>query len=146
MRSLYNDMMRRQWLEIRDFLALHYKFNTLLETPFWKHCVENTDVSSTQELLDFYHENGPTGFARYRLPHGTQTDFGMEGYLVMLVGMNVPYLNKHQPSAMEQRRWHEHQHRLRQQAQRALTVKESLYFVHHPGWAWNADTQSQPRI
>jgi tryptophan halogenase len=36
-RNVYNEMLEGTWNEIRDFLALHYKLNTLLDTPFWKH-------------------------------------------------------------------------------------------------------------
>ena len=41
-------------------------------------------------MLDFYAENGPSGFSRYRL-RKSKNDFGIEGYLVMLVGNRVPY-------------------------------------------------------
>ena len=53
MRRLYNDTTAEAWDEIRDFLALHYKFNTMLDTPFWRHCRENTDVSGVAGLLEF---------------------------------------------------------------------------------------------
>ena len=29
----------RAWDDIRDFLAVHYKFNTRIDTPFWRACV-----------------------------------------------------------------------------------------------------------
>lgn len=57
-RRLYNEMLEGTWNEIRDFLALHYKLNTLLDTPFWKHCREDTDMGGLGDLLAFYAENG----------------------------------------------------------------------------------------
>src|SRR5581483_5016381 len=81
MRKLYNEMVAMMWDEIRDFLAVHYRANTRLDTPFWRHCREDTDVSSIEPLLEFYKENGPTGFARHLIP-STGSNFGIEGFLV----------------------------------------------------------------
>ena len=50
---LYNEITSGEWTDIRDFLALHYKLNTALDTPFWKHCRADTDVSNIAPLLDF---------------------------------------------------------------------------------------------
>src|SRR5205823_7761667 len=36
--ALYNRYNGDQWDDIRNFLAIHYKFNTRLETPFWRAC------------------------------------------------------------------------------------------------------------
>src|SRR4051812_10209852 len=61
MRQLYNDQVAGMWDEIRDFLAVHYKFNALpgrADTPFWRHCRADTDVSGVADLLAFYAENG----------------------------------------------------------------------------------------
>ena len=61
-RKLFNTVWAATWDEIRDFLTLHYWANTKLDTPFWKHCRADTDISRLGELLEFYDENGPTGF------------------------------------------------------------------------------------
>ncbi len=137
-REMYNDLSGQSWTDIRDFLALHYKLNTALDTPFWRHCREETDVSGIQGLLDFYAENGPTGFCRYRLPRA-ENDFGVEGYLVMLVGNQAPYQAKHSASAAERQIWERHRAGFNATAQAGLTVKEALAYIRHPGWTWNAD-------
>ena len=137
-RSLFNDLTERGWLDIRDFLALHYKLNTALDTPFWRHCVNDTDVSGIGALLEFYEENGPTGFCRYRLPD-SRNDFGVEGYLVMLVGNRAPYRARYTPTDLERVIWERHRAEFNAVAQNALDVKESLAFVRHPGWTWHAD-------
>ena len=138
MRSLFNRMAEKTWLDIRDFLALHYKFNTLVDTEFWRRCREQTDVSGIQDLIDYYRENGPTGFCRYLLS-GTQNDFGLEGYLVMLVGMGVPYEHQSKLSEAERLRWQQYQQTFSSQAMQAMDVKEALGYVHHPQWQWNGD-------
>ena len=145
-RALFNDMTAQSWTDIRDFLALHYKLNTALDTPFWRHCVADTDVSGIAPLLEFYAENGPTGFCRYRLPK-SENDFGVEGYLVMLVGNRAPYRAKYAPAAGERAVWESHRAHFQKAAQQGLDVRETLTYIRHPGWQWNADlpaSQSQP--
>src|SRR5438445_12304123 len=41
---LYNEFNARVWDDIRDFLAVHYKFNTRLDTPFWRACRADTQL------------------------------------------------------------------------------------------------------
>lgn len=141
-RKMFNDLMEGTWDDIRDFLALHYKLNTRLDTPFWRHCREDTDVSGLKDLLEFYQENGPTGFGRYTL-RSTENNFGIEGYLAMLVGNRTPYDAKHQATAAELQTWNEHRARFISQAKTGMDVKEALQYVHHPGWRWNADLHAQ---
>ncbi len=138
-RALFNDITSDNWKDIRDFLAIHYKFNTARDTPFWRHCQNDTDVSRVQGLLDFYSENGPSNFCRYRMP-SLQSDFGSEGFLVMLVGNRVPYAARHQPGADELRIWNAHRAEFSRLAGRGMGVKEALSYVHHPGWTWNGDS------
>jgi tryptophan 7-halogenase len=142
MQELYNDLLAGTWNEIRDFLSLHYKFNTLLDTPFWRHCREDTDVGGAGPLLAFYAENGPTGLCRYKLPQ-LSTAFGIEGYLVMLVGNGVPYRARHRPSVQELGTWKRHIADCAAQARGAMDVREALDCIRHPAWRWNTAPQSQ---
>ena len=141
MRALYNDLAAQDWTDIRDFLALHYKLNTASDTPFWRQCRADTDVSNIAGLLEFYAENGPTGFCRYRLPR-SENDFGIEGFLVMLVGNRVPYAARHTPTAAERAVWERHRADFNATAQAGLDVRETLAYIRHPGWQWNADPGS----
>jgi tryptophan halogenase len=138
MRKLYNDLTADVWDEIRDFLAIHYKFNTRLDTPFWQHCREQTDVSSIAHLLEFYNENGPTGFARHLL-RPTGSNFGIEGFLVMLVGNRVPYKGRHDATDAERQTWNRHRAAFAAQAQSGMDIREALACIRHPGWRWNAE-------
>ncbi|WP_035609719.1 FAD-dependent oxidoreductase [Haloferula sp. BvORR071] len=137
-RDLYNELTDRTWGDIRDFLGLHYKGNTAMDTPFWQHCRADTDLSGIQGLIDFYEENGPTGFCRYRIP-STQNDFGIEGYFVMLVGNRWPYKKRHKAGAGEKATWEKHRSGNIAMAKRGIDVREALSYVRHPGWQWNAD-------
>lgn len=100
--------------------------------------------------MAMYFENGPTGLLRYALPNGPENDFGIEGYLVMLLGMKVPWRHNYAASQDEHRRWLAHVARNRREARAGLTVEESLRYVHDPRWTWNDDpafpgTSAAPR-
>jgi tryptophan 7-halogenase len=138
LRRMFNQITQYSWEDIRDFLALHYKYNSLLDTPFWRRAQAETDVSNVQPLIDFYRENGPTGFGRFLL-NGNKSDFGLEGYLVMLVGNKAPCDFRADISPPQRARWQQHQQHFAQLAGRGMTVKEALAYVHHPGWTWHGD-------
>jgi tryptophan 7-halogenase len=137
-RELFNRTWAATWDELRDFLSLHYWANTRLDTPYWQHCQHDADISSLKPLLDFYQENGPTGFARYHLGN-TGSQFGIEGFLVMLVGNKVPYRNRHQPTDAELQVIQQRRAFFNQQAQSALDVNQALAYVKHPNWCWLGD-------
>jgi tryptophan halogenase len=136
MQALFNTRSRTAWEEIRGFLALHYKFNTRLDTPFWQHCRGETDVSSVAGLLEFYRENGPSGFGRHLLP-ATTSDFGIEGYLAILVGNAVPHRNLHRAGPAELARWERHREDHRRAARSGVDVREALACIRHPAWQWS---------
>ena len=137
-RDLFNQTMTKNWDEIRDFLTLHFKFNTRLDTPYWEHCRRETDVSAVADFFAAYADNGPTGFNRYYLPN-PNTQFGIEGFLAIMVGNQVPYKNRYQPSDAEQRHVATYRARNRATAQAAYTVAEGLAFIRHPAWRWHAE-------
>ena len=140
--DLYNKTFSKWWDEIRDFLAIHYKFNTRLKNKFWTTVVNDTDVSGVQDLLDFYAENGPTGMCRHLLHStlGLGNQFGIEGFLVMLVGQKVPYNAKYKTHRRRAGDFFDvHCDEFKIKAQQGLTVAESLKYVKHPGWTWFGD-------
>jgi tryptophan halogenase len=121
-----------------EFQSLHYKFNGMLDTPFWPHAQADADVSGVGELLEFYEENGPTGFCRCRLPR-TESDFGLEGFLVMLVGNKVPYRKLHPATPAELATWERRKRAFIGEARKGIRSEEALAYAKHPGWQWNAD-------
>ena len=136
MQDLFNRQWAATWDEIRDFLTLHYYANTRLDTPFWKSARGDTDISRLKDLLHFYDENGPSGFLRYQIGN-TGSQFGVEGFLIMLVGNRVPYRARYTPSEAEWKLWNAHRAEFRRAAETAMDAKEALGFIKHPGWTWN---------
>lgn len=68
-----------------------------------------------------------------------QSDFGSEGFFVMLVGNRVPYAARHKPGAEELRIWNARRAGFAQLASRGMGVREALGYVRHPGWQWHGD-------
>ncbi|MBB5350775.1 tryptophan halogenase [Haloferula luteola] len=138
--ALYNEQASEGWKDIRDFLGLHYQLNTAGKTDFWRRCREETDLSGIASLLEFYRENGPTGFCRYRTGR-TNSDFGIEGYLVMLVGQQAPYEKRHPATPEETTLWRQRREQLAKAASGGLTVAEALAYIRHPAWEWHGDSR-----
>ena len=130
-RRAYNRYAATAWEETRDFLALHYRFNTRLNTPFWQHAREHTPLGTVAALVDFYQEAGPALFGRYLLEHADNL-YAFEGHLALLVGQAVPYRAKYTPSDEERMRWLDHAAQFARQARIGLTVSEALAAVRAP--------------
>ncbi len=135
-RTMYNTYFADTWDEIRDLLSLHYRLNTKIDTPFWKTCWNEVDIAGAAPIVEFYRENGPIGFARHLL-RGHAANFGLEGFLMMLVGNKVPYEKRHTPTDAEWEIWNRHRANNIEVARNAMTTEEALSYVHHPNWRWD---------
>lgn len=134
----YNNRAGRSWDCIRDFLAIHYRFNTRLDTPFWKACRADVNLGNAQPLVEYYQENGPSYLWRDTLVDRFD-QFRLEGYLVLLVGQKVPFANSHSVTSQERETWQKIQAANRRKAENSLTTAEALSMVHSPAWTWNRD-------
>src|SRR5262249_41757156 len=123
------------WETIREFLAIHYKFNTRLQTPFWRACVEKTDLCGAQEFVDFYQENGPSTLWRNQLLD-VRNPFGFEGYLSMMIGMNVRCRRPYVPPEPEMQVWKNLHQRFQSAASKGVSVPEGLNYIRQPWWQW----------
>lgn len=133
----FNNYNAREWETIRGFIALHYKFNTRLQTPFWIACREKTDLASAGRVARYYQENGPSAAWA-----GTMFDsfdqFGVGGYMTLLVGQRVPYDATHQVTDAERMSLESHRQRNAAIAANALSVREVLDLINDPRWRWGA--------
>ena len=133
--ALYNRLQDTEWCLIRDFLGLHYKFNTAMDTPFWRRCQQETDLSGIQAVLDFYEENGPTAQISHLLP--TYNDFGVHGFLLMLVYNQAPCKKKVEITTPELQAWNKICSDNRFQAALGVDVKETLDISRSDRWKWS---------
>jgi len=131
----FNRFHQRNWDSIRGFIAVHYKFNTRLDTPFWRECREKTDLSVAGPIVRHYQENGPGSFWEPTL-FDPVDQFKMAGYAALLVGQKAPCRREAQPTPAEMRQWQAVRERNKQAALRALTIPEALAVIRSPKWRW----------
>jgi tryptophan halogenase len=54
-----NKEVAANWDTFRAFIGIHYKFNKKLDTKFWRHCREHTDIGKAKEVLALFNERPP---------------------------------------------------------------------------------------
>ncbi len=123
------------WDAIPRFLAAHYKFNTLIDTPFWRAIWADCDLYGGEEMFDYYRQNGPDmSFAPTLVdPHD---QFGLESYIIMFMGQNVPSENQYTPGSWELTQLHQWRERRRAEAIAGVTAEEALSIIRDPRWEW----------
>jgi flavin-dependent dehydrogenase len=94
LRKKINDDMNSHWDYLRDFLALHFKYNRKFDTPYWKDCREETDVSGVQWMIDLYNEIGLLSSADKSLKrmilNSIKDDiFGLYSFDVIMLGQGM---------------------------------------------------------
>jgi len=76
------------WDYLRWFLAHHYKFNRKLDTPFWRTCRAEVDISGVAPAIEHYQRHGTLTKDGARFQTGDPA-FGYEGVMIMLLGQKV---------------------------------------------------------
>ena len=134
--SLYNDRIARNTDSIRRFLAIHYRLNALLDTPFWKECREKVDLAGAESIIEYYQQTGPGTY----WGHGLLDiyDFaGMTGFLQLLVGLGVPHQAIVHATAAEQKILSDHFAANRSLGATGFDVKQMLQLARDPRATWN---------
>lgn len=136
MRASYNRLVSIAWDEIRDFLAFHYKFNTRVDTPFWRHCHEHTSLGNYEDLYRLYRELGPNPALLAQALPARPNIYGVEGFLAMLVGMQVHYDHLHLASGDEMAAFNRQRQSIASKANSGVSVREALDAIRRPSWQW----------
>lgn len=134
--KLYNKYNGDQWDDIRNFLAVHYKFNTRYDTPFWRAVRADAKLHGAEPIVEWYQENGPSVLAGVTLVHPSNS-FRMDGFLALLVGQNVPYQKRYEPTVAEREFWRKYRSELVVEAKRGMTSEEVLKILHAPETKWS---------
>ena len=53
------------WDKFRWFIGMHYKFNQQLDTPFWQHCREHTDIGDAKMIMDLFNHRPPLSASNF---------------------------------------------------------------------------------
>lgn len=141
LRATYNRVFADGWDDTRDFLAIHYRFNRRLDTPFWRTCTNEASLAGAAPFVALYQEVGPVPLLKYALTKIPAADnaFGLEGWLSLLLGQRVPHAAAFTPSDAERARWATRGAQLRARARTGLDARAALARVHHPAWRWARD-------
>jgi tryptophan halogenase len=134
-RAQYNSLHRRHWDRIRDFLAVHYRFNTRVETPFWRHCQEHCELAGAAAPVECYQENGPSSYFEQTV-FDRPDQFGLAGYFAMLIGQKVPCKTPYKPSSDEMRIWENARRQHAAMATRSMSIAQTLAAIRSPKWRW----------
>jgi tryptophan 7-halogenase len=134
-KAYYNRRMGDLWLSIRDFLAVHYKFNTRLDTPFWRLCRNEIRLGDAEAVVDYYRAHGPNASTGNELLRRWDP-FGVEGYFTMLIGMGIGW-DENTPVLDEERRFFESKREeFRKLAANGYSSEDALELVHSQRWKW----------
>jgi tryptophan halogenase len=136
---MYNAMSQRSWESIRDFLSIHYRFNTRLDTPFWRACRADVEIGGAAELVDYYHEEGPNEWG-LNLTQLSMPPFGFlpDAYYCVLLGQRVPYRRMVAPSETEARYLAELRAHHAAMAARAFSPEQGIEILRHPYPGWDS--------
>jgi tryptophan halogenase len=91
-REVINEDISNHWDYLKFFLAIHFKYNKKLATPFWKDC-NRIDLKEYNWVIDLYKKCGPLNYLdpktkkviRKRLPDSL---FGLGGIDCILMGQS----------------------------------------------------------
>jgi tryptophan halogenase len=137
-RQNFNHRNARVWQTLREFLSIHYKFNTRLNTDFWQACRNDTDICGAQPIVDYYQAHGPSTLWRDTLidPHDI---FKLDGFYTILMGQDVPYQQSYKPSEKEFQTARDIKAVHRKFALNGIRSEEALKIIRSPDWQWDFD-------
>ncbi len=133
----FNAYSKRIWSAVRNFLAVHYRFNRRIDSPFWRACQADVELVGAQPIVEYYQEYGPSSFWAHTLIDPIDP-FRLDGYFTLLMGQQVPYRRTYQPTDSEQQRWRQLQQEWASAASGGMSIAEALQITRSPYWQWTA--------
>jgi tryptophan halogenase len=131
----YNRWQQHRWNLIKNFLAIHYRFNTMLDTPFWKACRADVELGDAKAFTDFYQECGPHAYWTRSYIDGLQI-YETEGFLTLMIGMKVPYKTRYPLPEKDLQMWSQHRQSNRGRAALGINIPDALKLMAAPDAAW----------
>jgi tryptophan halogenase len=122
---LYNRHHARIWDGTRRVLAIQYRFNTSLRTPFWEMCRREVDLAGAEPIVEYYRQCGPNSVWGPLLTDPVDP-FNASAYLTIMVGQKLPTKINYEVSGHERAVWDAEQQRYRSAAMQGLSVAEAL--------------------
>ncbi len=126
-----NDQINSHWDYLRWFLAMHYKFQGRLNTPFWAACRDETDISGIQDLVDIYTNRGLlTELGKNEqfvlMEFIKDPLFSLRGIDQVLLGMGISPGIGISYSENDYKKWETHERLLEKELVNAIPQREAL--------------------
>jgi len=81
-REEYNRQIRQLFVQVRDFIILHYSATQRDDTPFWRYCRDMSIPDSLQAKIDLFKEGG-------RVFRYEDDLFGQTSWVAVMLGQNI---------------------------------------------------------
>lgn len=122
-RGIVNRTLNAHWDDVRWFLAVHYRFNRKLDTPFWETCRNEVDIGGAEERVALFRERAPLTYRQSQF-YKPEEVFGDFAYDVLLLGQRVP--GRYLEASQSRVEWGRRTEGLRRLAARALTQERAF--------------------
>ena len=103
-RANYNNVTGEAWDECRDFQALHYRYNTASDSPFWLMARDSVSLGTCARLVELYQSIGPAHLLSNFLPSWPGA-VGLDSWLALLLGLDLPFHHHPEIPAEEKKAW-----------------------------------------
>jgi tryptophan halogenase len=113
------------WDHLRWLLAINYRYNGRLDTPFWRAARAELDVSGMTDLLSRFRREGPWPGSRGSRFTSGDPAFGDSVPMTLLLGQRAPGVEHARPN-IDRTAWDAMVARARDVAAGALSHAESL--------------------
>jgi tryptophan halogenase len=117
-----NERVGAHWDSLRWFLAMHYKLSPRCETPFWRTCHHEADLSGFDPILERFRREGVTTNMNEAL--AGDPAFGLSGLATMALGLDPDTYRPKSEVPLEA--WRDRLARQRAFADRALPHRRGL--------------------
>lgn len=92
--QVVNERVNHHWDQLKWFLAIHFKFNEKVNSPFWEACRNEVDVSGISQVLDVFKNGAPLtlredSIKNYLTGSKNIPFYGLHGTDCILLGQNV---------------------------------------------------------
>lgn len=124
-RERLNESVGVLWDNLAGLLALHYRFNRRLDTPFWRAARAETSLGAIADLVDDVLERGPAPAPMHDPSTGTLLGGLTDEIDLLLLGMQAFEPEKVEASQPEAE-WRRYHRTLEDWARRAVSPRDSF--------------------
>ncbi|MFO0551463.1 MAG: tryptophan halogenase family protein [Polyangiaceae bacterium] len=121
-RDFANRAVGDHWDFLRWFLAVHYRYNDRLDTPFWSAARREVDISGLEADVELLRTRGARSLTAKK---AGDPAFGVSGLLMLLLGQRVAPREVFEP-VLDEVAWRDRTTKQRGIAARALPQSEAL--------------------